>query len=58
MKKGMTEMWYVIAKLDPLGGVNTQKYVGLTLKQARAVRKEYSDKGWGVVLFGRMEETQ
>lgn len=48
-------MWYFEAKFDPLGGVNIQKYVGLTEEQAKFLHLKYYDEGWGYVRAGLME---
>jgi len=47
-------MYWVEASLDPYGGVNKQKYVGLTEEQAKAVCDKYAKEGWGLVDMGMM----
>lgn len=48
-------MWYFEARYDPLGGINKQKYVGLTEEQAKFLFEKFYDEGWGYVNSGRME---
>ena len=47
-------MWYVEAKFDPYGGINYQKYVGMTKDQAQEIAANYSNTGWGYVRAGVM----
>lgn len=48
-------MWYMEASFDPYGGVNKQKYVGLSQEQAKFLHAKFSNEGWGHVRSGRME---
>ena len=53
-REGYNMMWYVEAKFDPYGGVNFQKYVGMTKDQAQEIAAKYSNSGWGYVRAGVM----
>ena len=44
-----TKMYIVEASFDPLGGLNKQKWVGLSYDQAKSVRKKFDKECWGYV---------
>ena len=44
-----TKMHIVEASFDPLGGLNKQKWVGLSIDQAESVREKFVKEGWGYV---------
>lgn len=48
-------MWQVVAKFNPLGGLNSEKYVGLTKDQAKAIHNMFYNEGWGEVRSTLME---
>lgn len=47
--KVASQMYIVEASFDPLGGLNKQKWVGLTYDQAASVRKKFVGEEWGYV---------